>query len=206
MTSHPRPVGIVLAGGESRRFGGDKLRATIDGVSLLRRAVERLAPLCTEVIVVADRGRRVGPRVRALASVVRDEPPGAGPLAGLATGLSAAAGRAEAALVVAADMPFVSPEAVALVLAALDGHDAAVPLFDGRQQVLHAAYAPRVAGLARQALRDGESSVLALLRRLDVAEAPEAAVRAVDPQGRTFFGVNTRDDLALARRWARERR
>lgn len=194
-------TGIVLAGGRGRRFGDDKLRVTVGGVPLLRRAVERLAPACAEVIVVADPARRVGPRVRALARVVRDELPGAGPLGGLATGLRQA--RTGAAFVVAADMPFVRPEAARLLARALDGHDAVVPLFGGRAQVLHAVYARRVGELADQALRDGESSIVALLRRLDVVDVPEEALRALDAEGRIFFGVNTREDLARARRWAR---
>jgi molybdopterin-guanine dinucleotide biosynthesis protein A len=35
--------GIVLAGGRSTRFGSDKLAASLDGVPLVRRAVDALA-------------------------------------------------------------------------------------------------------------------------------------------------------------------
>ncbi len=197
-----RPTGVVLAGGRSRRFGDDKLRATVGGLPLLRRAVERLAPLCAEVIVVANAGRRIGPRVRERARVVRDDLPGAGPLAGLATGLRHA--RTEVVFAVGGDMPLVNLEAVKLVVGALGDHDAAVPLLRGRPQVLHAAYAVRVGGAASEALRRGESSIVGLLRGLDVAWLPERLIRSVDPRALTFVSVNTRHDLARARRRARE--
>ncbi len=89
--------GIVLAGGASRRFGGDKLAEPIDGVALLDRSIEALAGLVDEIIVVVapDRPASSPDRVRAAAGaipfrVVADPEPFGGPLVGLRTGLQAA--------------------------------------------------------------------------------------------------------------------
>jgi len=71
-----RVLGVVLAGGQSRRFGSDKALAEIGGRTLLDRAVTTLARQC-EAVVVA--GRTVAP-----APVVADAPHAAmGPLGGL---------------------------------------------------------------------------------------------------------------------------
>jgi len=52
------PIGVVLAGGGSRRLGRDKTRLVIDGLTLPGRAAERLREACAS-IVVADAGRRL---------------------------------------------------------------------------------------------------------------------------------------------------
>jgi molybdopterin-guanine dinucleotide biosynthesis protein A/uridine kinase len=84
---------VVLAGGESRRFGRDKLAEPVGDVSLLDRALEGLAD-GTDIIVV-------GPArpLRRPARFVREDPPGGGPAAGMVTGLRAALAT-DAALVV----------------------------------------------------------------------------------------------------------
>ncbi|HSL32578.1 MAG TPA: NTP transferase domain-containing protein, partial [Candidatus Limnocylindrales bacterium] len=54
--SRPAVSGIVLAGGAARRFGGDKLAATIGGATLLDRAVTAVADQASEVVVVLAPG------------------------------------------------------------------------------------------------------------------------------------------------------
>lgn len=73
-------LGVVLAGGQSSRFGSDKALAKLDGQTLIARAVDQLAGWCDHVVVV---GRAIAP-----APTVPDWPrPGMGPLAGIAAAL-----------------------------------------------------------------------------------------------------------------------
>lgn len=73
---HSHVLGVVLAGGQSRRFGSDKALAVVDGHTLLDRAVLMLGRQC-DVLVVA--GRDAAP-----IAVVADHPrAGLGPLGGL---------------------------------------------------------------------------------------------------------------------------
>lgn len=79
-------LGVVLAGGRSRRFGSDKALALLGGRSLIETAVATLAAWCDEVVVA---GREHGP-----APTIADWPkPGCGPLGGIAAGLRHAAAR-----------------------------------------------------------------------------------------------------------------
>lgn len=71
------PVGVVLAGGASRRMGRDKAHLLIDGITWLDHAAQRLAKVC-EQVVIADRRRDVSP---AWPSV--DDAEGRGPAAGI---------------------------------------------------------------------------------------------------------------------------
>lgn len=77
-------LGVVLAGGESSRFGSDKALAVLDGESLLTRAVQALQSWCDAVVVV---GREAAP-VPCLADWPRA---GMGPLGGIAAALRHAA-------------------------------------------------------------------------------------------------------------------
>ena len=73
-------LGVVLAGGNSSRFGSDKALAEIAGRSLISIAVDRLSGWCDEVVIA---GRDFGP-----ARCIPDHPaPGMGPLGGLCAAL-----------------------------------------------------------------------------------------------------------------------
>jgi len=70
-------LGVVLAGGQSSRFGSDKALAELGGRTLLARAVDALSGSCERVIIA---GRETGP-----APCIPDWPrPGMGPLGGIA--------------------------------------------------------------------------------------------------------------------------
>ena len=73
-------LGVVLAGGQSTRFGGDKAVAELGGHTLLNRAFDTLTGFC-ELVVVAGRDKGPG-------HCIPDWPrAGMGPLAGIAAGL-----------------------------------------------------------------------------------------------------------------------
>ncbi len=73
-------LGVVLAGGQSTRFGSDKALAELGGHTLLNRAFDALTGFC-ELVVVAGRERGPG-------HCIPDWPrPNMGPLAGIAAGL-----------------------------------------------------------------------------------------------------------------------
>jgi molybdopterin-guanine dinucleotide biosynthesis protein len=107
------PLGAVLAGGQSRRFGSPKALAPFRGEAMVRRAARTLEGVCDEVVVVSS-VPEVGAAFRRTAhqfTVIPDLVPGAGPLAGLHAALHHARERGfDAVLVLACDMPLVTPE------------------------------------------------------------------------------------------------
>ncbi|MGH2660413.1 MAG: molybdenum cofactor guanylyltransferase, partial [Actinomycetota bacterium] len=100
---------LLLTGGSSRRMGTDKARLMVDGCSLAERAAEALAVVCDPVL-------EVGPGHTALPAV-REDPPGSGPLAALGAGWAAlsAAGHRGPVVVLAVDMPYVTPDLLRLL-------------------------------------------------------------------------------------------
>src|SRR5258705_11205204 len=118
---------LILAGGKATRLGGvDKRELVIAGRTIFERQVEALAPCVAEIIVSS-------PRPIAGYRSVRDPVADAGPLAGIAAGLAAAA--TPWLFVIAGDMPYVHRAFVELGLSRADeGGDAVgIPIGGARR-------------------------------------------------------------------------
>lgn len=117
-------TGLILAGGEGRRMGGqDKGLIPLQGRPLAAHALERLAPQVATVLVSANRN------TEAYASlgvpVLADSLPGfLGPLAGLLTGLQAA--QTDWLLSVPCDSPALAPDLAERLSCALDASPGAL--------------------------------------------------------------------------------
>jgi molybdopterin-guanine dinucleotide biosynthesis protein A len=100
-------LGVVLAGGQSSRFGSDKALATLEGRSLLTIAVDNLSGQCEQVVIA---GREIGP-----GPCIPDWPHAdMGPLAGIAAGLHYAQDMDfESVMTCGVDAPNVSQETLA---------------------------------------------------------------------------------------------
>jgi molybdopterin-guanine dinucleotide biosynthesis protein A len=197
--------GIVLAGGQSRRLGLDKAGLVFGGRPLLEIVVERLAGVCQDVVVACGRIDQEG-RPALPVRQVSDSIPGRGPLAGLQAGLSAV--RSEFALVMACDMPFLSPGLLTYMAGLPRRFEALSPLVDGRWHPLHAIYARSCLPAIEQLLAEGRNSVEELLSRLRVQALTEDELHRHDPEGLSLFNLNGPRDLKRARAlWKRlERR
>ncbi len=196
-------TGIVLAGGQSTRFGADKLASRLDGRPLLHHAILAVASVADEVVVVigSDGARPSLPadadvRIR----IVRDAVAGRGPLAGLVAGLEAARGRL--ALLVGGDQPWLSPALLAELLLWLD-QDADRPPLDGvalaeGELVRPLPSALRVATVrpvVAELLESGDGSLTGLFGHLRVGTLESGRWRALDPDGASLRDVDTPDDL-----------
>jgi molybdopterin-guanine dinucleotide biosynthesis protein A len=192
-------VGLLLAGGLSRRMGGgDKALRLLGGVALLDRVVERLRPQVEALVINANgdpaRFARFG-----LPVAPDSVPDFAGPLAGVLAGLDwAASYRPDCPFVVsvATDAPFLPRDLVARLAAALDeaGADLACAASGGRSHPVFGLWPVRLREDLRQAVvEDG-------IRKVDVWTARHKLVtvsfadQPVDP----FFNANRPEDFAAA--------
>lgn len=173
-----RVLGLVLAGGQSRRMGTDKALLTLGGETLLDRALRRLGPQVQGLAISANT-----PIVSGF-PVLADEIPDQGPLGGVLAGL--AHGRQEGfthVVTAAVDTPFFPDDLAARLVAC--GERAVV-----RGHPVFALWPVNLENELRQALADGERKLFNVMARLNFAELalPDVA----------FFNVNTRDDLGQA--------
>src|SRR5271170_2062710 len=104
--------GIVLCGGQSRRMGTSKAWLAFAGETLLQRIVRLLSEVVQPIVVVAAAGQELPPLPSDVVTI-HDLVPDLGPLQGLADGLAALMGRAEAAFVSSCDTPLLRPQFVA---------------------------------------------------------------------------------------------
>ena len=181
-----RPVGIVLAGGASSRFGHDKITAEHEGRPLVQHALERVAQVVDDIVLVLAPDADVPPLPPDLAdriTIARDPAAHGGPLAGLATGLDATADRVPAiALVVGADMPRLAPAVLQLLVAKLEDEPTtgAAILESDPPATLPMAIAADLARLAANALlAENRRSLHALLDTLHATTIPAATWRAL---------------------------
>lgn len=192
--SPPRLLGAVLAGGEGRRFGGPKADAGLGGKSMVRRAVEALAPVVEDVVILSSR-----PVADTAAPVIPDAAPGAGPLGGLVAALDEAEARGlDGVLLLACDMPLVETGMLARLSAAAEaaGAAAAAPERDGGGlEATCAVYRVSVADVARTRLASGDRSLHGLFRDVEGAILPLASLRA---DANSFLNVNTPADRERA--------
>lgn len=179
---------IVLAGGGSRRMGSPKALLDWHGEPLVHRVARLLGGVCAPVVVVAAPGDALP--LPAGAVLVADAVPGRGPLEGVAAGAAALEGRAARAFLAAVDLPLLDPALVRALLAELAGSDVAVPVADGRDQPLAAAYDMRALARARALLDAGRTRALDLLEGVRVRRLDAATL----PGGDSIAGANTPAD------------
>ncbi len=186
---------LVLAGGEARRFGSDKTRETLGGLTILERVLESVRPLVDSVTVV-------GPWAPPGCGRIVEPSPRQGPLAAVAFGVGVVT--AEWVLVLGGDHPFLVPELLSMLVARSvelgDAADGVVPVCDGRPEPLVACYrTSSVASAAARLVAAGERRLGALLEEITVDWVDEESWRPVDPQGASFRDVDTPADLDRAR-------
>ena len=183
---------LILAGGDSRRMGQDKAALVLDGKTLLESIAATMQSVFPRVIVSVRR-ERAGLNV----PQVYDEQVASGPLAGLAAGMKAAA--TPWLFAVACDMPFITPAVIEYLAGQRADSQAVVPLVHGYPQPLAAFYSTSCLDIVESILNgNGKHSVRALLERLQVRYVSEEQMLAVDPQLRSFFDLDTPQDVAIA--------
>jgi molybdopterin-guanine dinucleotide biosynthesis protein A len=196
----PGPVGLLLAGGRSRRMGGgDKCLRLLGGETILARIVARVRPQVRRLVLNAN-----GDPARFAAyglPVIADSVEGfAGPLAGVLAGLDWAAANAPDCPWVASvptDAPFLPADLVArLQSAAEEGADMACAASGGQPHPVVGLWPVRLRDDLRRALtieRIHKVDVWTARYRLATVPFP---IGAVDP----FFNTNRPEDLAEAER------
>jgi len=187
-------TGIILAGGKSRRMGGNKAFIDVGGVPLFERVYRIFKEIFTEIIVVAnDAGLFEGYEARLQKDILLNK----GPLGGLYTGLFYSSNYH--AFCTACDMPFLNPRLIKYMLEERGEYDVIVPKTPDGLHPLHAIYSKKCLSPMRQLLDRDDLRILNFFHRVRVRYIDETEIRKLDPHMRSFINVNTEEEMEAVR-------
>lgn len=182
---------VVLAGGASRRMGRDKLMLDVGGATLLESAVGRFGGYFDDICIsVADEEKYPEIAARKIIDIHR----GAGPLSGLHAALSGLTH--DGVFVVAADLPYSSPEAALRIIELCGGYDACIiRLPDGKIEPLFGYYKKSLLSLCEEAILSGDNRMSEVLYKANTRFiAPEALGSLWDEK--LIFNINYPEDYS----------
>lgn len=184
---------FILAGGQSSRMGADKAFVEIEGQPLIARMLGLARTIDLEPRIVGSTDK-----FRGYAGVIEDRFAGCGPLGGIHAALRASPN--ELNLMLAVDMPFVSPEFLLYLADQATANRAlvTVPRAEGHWQPLCGIYRVAFADVAEQALRDGKYKIDPLFRRVQVCAIEEDELRDRGFTPAIFRNLNTPEDVQAA--------
>ncbi|CAN5903096.1 MAG: molybdenum cofactor guanylyltransferase [Gemmatimonadetes bacterium] len=201
------PLGVILAGGQSRRFGAPKAFAEVDGKRMIERVRDALQDALPEVVLITQQPEAyadLGIPSRA------DLLPGGGALAGVHCGLRWAQelGR-PGAICVPCDMPFLSADLVRCLAArAMESRALVVApesMGPAGLEPLCAFYSVAFLPEIEARLARCERALTALLDPLHTDRLPLVEVLRLGDPDLLFLNVNTPDDYRRALGLARAR-
>jgi len=168
---------VLLAGGESRRFGTDKAAFVLDGKPLWERQLDTLSAVQPHELLVS--ARKDPPWRPSEIGFVPDTPPSRGPISGLVAAFSAMSGSHLLALAI--DLPFMTSDWVRSLVSLTEEGRGVLPIADGKEQPLAAIYPAEAADIfVRRATEGSDWSLkgavtelvsLGLVRLLAVPDA-----------------------------------
>lgn len=188
----PPLFGLVLAGGASTRMGQDKAALAYHGRPQLQWAYDLLTEFCAATFVSVRPDQRSEPTRAALPQII-DRQPGIGPIAGITAAL---AEHPKAAwLVVACDLPFITPSTLRHLIEHRDQQKLATAYRSSRDSLpepLCAVWEPAAREPLLGFIDSGKQCPRKFLLNADVK------LLAL-PEGSALVNVNTEADLIAAR-------
>ncbi|MDF0727001.1 molybdenum cofactor guanylyltransferase [Cytobacillus sp. S13-E01] len=188
-----RVAGIILAGGESRRFGSPKAIADYKGRKFIEYALDSIQNITKEIIIVSH--ETLSSRIKQVTSIPVTEDlsqyKGNGPLAGIVTGMCYY--QTEWYIVLPCDTPLVTEELIKRLLEHTEAEiDAVVPVVEGKIQPLIALYHTRVIDKAKRLLTQNKYKMMSLLDGINTKYITEKNLQVT---ATIFQNINSQDDL-----------
>jgi molybdenum cofactor guanylyltransferase len=194
-----RVGGVILCGGESKRMGRPKAWLPFGDEFMLPRVVRLLSEAVSPLVVVAAPGQDIPP-LPADVTIVRDDEKGRGPLQGLAAGLRALQGRADAAYASSCDVPFLQPAFVRRLIELIGDQHICVPRVGDYHHPLAAVYRVGVAEAVERLLRENRLRPVFLFDTVPTRVVEAAELADIDPMFQTLRNLNTPEEYEAALR------
>ena len=201
-TTNTPVTGVILAGGRSRRMGQNKAFMPLGSEALIAHVIRQMESATDELLLVTNEPDQY--KILGL-PMHTDILPDMGALGGLHAGLTYAAN--DVVLCVGCDMPLLQPNLLSHLTTLLDEYDAVVPCVQSKKQstavfqTLSAVYSKRCLPVIHRMLAAGELRIHALYDHIDTRVVQPDEWQVFDPQGLSFFNINTPEDFEKAEKY-----
>ena len=186
-------VGVILAGGQSTRFGRDKAMAMLAGRPLIKHVAATMVSIFASCLLVTN-----NPENYSFLDLptTPDLYPGFGPLAGIHAALKRI--NVSRAFVVGCDMPMIDPVLIRFIcgLGKEDEWDVVLPWLERGPEPLFGLYRKTALPLIEKNLKGKIRKIEDALSRLKVRRVSQAEILAVVPDLSSLHNVNWPTDLA----------
>ena len=186
---------VIQAGGQSTRMGSDKGLLPFGEGTLIEYILGQVEGLGKEQIIISNNPEEYAGFGL---PVYTDELPGKGALGGIYSAIYHA--KYAYTLLLACDMPFVKLPLIEYLLDLAPGHDVVVPVLKEGEfaEPFRAVYSKACLPAIQMALDQKKRRVISFFDDVDVHYVGADVIHQFDPEERSFFNVNTPDDLEKA--------
>ena len=192
---------VIQAGGGSSRMGQDKALVPFESSTLIEYILSQIKGFGDEQIIITN---RVKEYQRFGLPIFQDVIPGLGALGGIYTGIYHAS--YHHSIILACDMPFVNKNLLKRLIELTPGYDAVIPRLkpDEFAEPFRAVYAKTSLQSIEDAIESGQNRVISFFDEINIRFFCAHEIRIYDPEGMSFFNVNTPEDLAEAKNMAKK--
>jgi len=194
--------GVILAGGQNTRFSGEnKAFVSVGGKRIIDRIYGIFSEVFDDILIVTNAPEDYIPWD---ATIVRDIFSVRSSLTGIHAGLFYA--RRPHVFFSACDTPFINRDLIVGIMDEIDSrHDIVIPQTEAGMEPLCAVYARQCLPVIETHLRQHKLKIQQLSRRVRIKTLPPDHVARLDPDGLSFFNVNSPEDRSRADRVAARR-
>jgi molybdopterin-guanine dinucleotide biosynthesis protein A len=188
-------TGVILSGGLASRYDGtEKALLEVGGVRILDRIFDIYSELFEEIILVTNTPEKF---LEWDCLIVSDLFPIRSSLTGIHAGLFYMTN--PFAFISACDTPFLKKEMVETVVGKIEPQiDIVIPETTAGFEPLCAAYSKRCLNSAQHHLEQKKLKVIKAFRKSRIKTISEKVICKIDPEMRSFFNINTAEDLKQA--------
>lgn len=195
-------TGIILAGGENRRFNGtEKSDLIVGGQRIIEHTMSLFSELFSKIIVVTNNPRHY---LKWDVTIAKDIVAKRSSLAGMHTGLFFTT--TPYVFVSACDTPFLKKEIIQTIIENVEpDSDVVIPQTTAGLEPLCAAYSIRCLPFIQQELDQNRLKIQGFFNKVRVKMVDESQLIKLDPRLLSFFNINTPADLETAAKLEEER-
>lgn len=192
-------TGVILAGGKSRRMGQNKAFLRQGNNTLIGHVIRCMRSITDELLLITNNPDEYTHLDIVMHNDIRQN---AGTLGGIHSGLTHASH--ETVICVGCDSPFLRPNLLNYLVSVLENYDAVMPMSyrtdntDMTLQTLCAVYSKSCIPIIEDMLKQSELRVHALQEHANVLCLSPETWNLYDPDGISFFNVNTPEDYIKA--------